>query len=112
MEELIEEAKKGNKDAFTNLVIDIENDLYKIAKTRISNESDIDDAVQETMIEAYKNIRKLRETQKFKKWIITILVNKCNKIYNTGLGIFIKSEVMDKTDTDLDTVLFKMFLFC
>ena len=81
MEELIEEAKKGNKDAFTNLVIDIENDLYKIAKTRISNESDIDDAVQETMIEAYKNIRKLRENQKFKKWIITILVNKCNKIY-------------------------------
>ena len=32
MEELIEEAKKGNKDAFTNLVIDIENDLYPLVE--------------------------------------------------------------------------------
>ena len=97
MEELIEEAKKGNKDAFTNLVIGIENDLYKIAKTRISNEADIDDAVQETIIEAYKNIRKLKEPQKFKKWIITILVNKCNKIYKRK---YKKDISMDEYDLD------------
>ena len=81
MEELIEKAKNGNKDAFTSLIMSVGNDLYKIARTRISNESDIDDAIQETMIEAYRNIKKLREPQKFQKWIITILVNKCNKIY-------------------------------
>ena len=39
--------------------------------------------------------------------------NRCGKYPGFPLkGIFIKSEVMDKTDTDLDTVLFKMFLFC
>ena len=86
MEELIEKAKKGDRDAFTKLIMDVENDLYKIAKTRITNEADIEDAIQETMIESYKSIKKLREPKKFKRWLITILINKCNRIYR-GAGI-------------------------
>lgn len=81
MEELIEKVKKGDVDAFTQLIMSLDNELYKIAKTRITNEADIEDAIQETLIEVYKSIKKLREAQKFKKWIITILINKCNKIY-------------------------------
>ncbi len=97
MDELIEEAKNGNKEAFTSLIMEIENDLYKIAKTRISNEADIDDVIQETMIEAYRNIRKLREPKKFKKWVITILVNKCNRIYKRK---YKKDVSIDEYDLD------------
>ena len=50
LEELIKEAQNGNKDAFTKIIKQINEDLYKIARTRISNEADIDDAIQETMI--------------------------------------------------------------
>ena len=81
MEELILCAKNGDENAFTELILLISDDLYKIAKTRISNEADISDAVQETMIETYKSIRKLNDIKKFKKWIIKILINKCNRIY-------------------------------
>lgn len=81
MEELIIKAQKGDIDAFTQIVLNIESDLYKIAKTRISNETDIQDAIQETMIEAYKSIKKLKDPNKFKKWMIKILINKCNRIY-------------------------------
>ena len=59
----------------------ISDDLYKIAKSRITNETDIEDAIQETMIETYKSIKKLKDPNKFKKWIIKILINKCNRIY-------------------------------
>ena len=45
------------------------------------NEDDINEAVQETMIEAYKEIKKLKYNQYFKTWIIKILINKCNKQY-------------------------------
>ena len=113
MEELIEKAKRGNKDAFTSLIMGIENDLYKIAKTRINNEADIDDAIQETMIEAYKKIKKLRQPQKLKKWVITILVNKCNKIYRKkykkdvsieeyDLDKYIVSNNYSRVDDDLN----------
>lgn len=81
MEELITRAKNGNKQAFSDLFFAINDDLYKIAKTRISNEDDIDDAIQETMIEVYKSVHKLKDNEKFKKWVIKILINKCNRIY-------------------------------
>lgn len=80
-EQLIEKAQKGDKQAFTDLVLGIKIELYKIAKSRITNESDIDDAIQETMIELFKSIKKLRNPKKFKMWAIKILINKCNKIY-------------------------------
>lgn len=81
MEELIKKAQKGDKNAFTDIILQIRNDLYKIAKTRISSDDDIEDLIQETMIETYKHIKKLREPEKFKMWVIKILVNKCNKLY-------------------------------
>jgi len=81
VEELIRMAQNGDEIAFTNLIMLINDDLYKIAKSRITNETDIEDAIQETMIETYKSIKKLNEPRKFKKWIIKILINKCNRIY-------------------------------
>lgn len=59
MEELILSTQNVNEEAFTKLILSINDDLYKIAKTRISNEDDIADAVQETMIETYKSIKNL-----------------------------------------------------
>ena len=81
MDELILMAQAGDEEAFTNMILYIKDDLYKIAKTRIANETDIEDAIQETMIETYKSIKKLNDPNKFKKWVIKILINKCNRIY-------------------------------
>ncbi|MCI9286472.1 MAG: sigma-70 family RNA polymerase sigma factor [Clostridia bacterium] len=81
MEELIKKAKNGNQEAFSDLIRNIQNDLLKIAKMRLSCEDDIQEAVQETIIEAYKSIKKLKHDQYFKTWIIKILINKCNKMY-------------------------------
>ena len=81
MEELIKQAKCGNEKAFIELIDSIKIDLYKIARTRLMVNDDIEDAVQETMIEAFKSLKMLRNNNLFKKWIIKILINKCNKIY-------------------------------
>ena len=50
MDELVKRAQQGNKEAFTELILLLKADLYKIAKTRIKNDEDIYDAIQETMI--------------------------------------------------------------
>ena len=54
MEELIEKAKNDDKRAFSELIIAIEKELYLIAKTRLSNDDDIGDAIQETIYKSYK----------------------------------------------------------
>ena len=81
MEELINQAKCGNEKAFIELIDNIKIDLYKIARTRLIVNDDIEDAVQETMIEAFNSLKTLRNNNLFKKWNIKILINKCNKIY-------------------------------
>lgn len=66
LDELILMAQAGDEDAFTKMILYIKDDLYKIAKTRIANETDIEDAIQETMIETYKSIKRLKDPNKFK----------------------------------------------
>lgn len=81
MEELIEKAKKGDKEAFTNLVLRNQGKLYKIAKTRLKNEADIEDVIQETMLILYTKLLKLKENAKFEIWLYRILINQCNSKY-------------------------------
>lgn len=82
MEELVEKSKKGDNQAFSELIISMENELYKIARIRLRNEEDIKEAVQETIIKAYSSLKKLRNSKFFKTWIIRILINECNNIYS------------------------------
>lgn len=81
MDELVKRAQQGDKEAFTELILLLKADLYKIAKTRIKNDEDIYDVIQETMIIAFKSIRKLKKAESFKPWIIKILINTSNNLY-------------------------------
>ena len=81
MEELIEKAKVGDKQAFENLILLLQDDLYRIAETRLNNKDDIYDAIQETIITAFESIKNLRKIQHFKTWLIRILINESNNIY-------------------------------
>lgn len=56
-------------------------ELYKIAKARLKIDEDVFDAIQETMIVTFKNIKKLKEPSSFKSWLIKILISKSNDIY-------------------------------
>ena len=84
MKEVIRNLKAGDEKAFKELTLSIKNDLYRIARTRLKNEEDINDAIQNTMIITYNNINKIRSEDSFKYWMIKVLINECNKIYNTN----------------------------
>lgn len=81
LEELVNEVKAGNKEAFSELIKYVEHDLYNIAKSRLSNLHDAQDAIQNTLTAAFTNIDKLEDPKLFKPWIIKILKNACYKFY-------------------------------
>ncbi len=81
MEELVEKAKRNDEQAFNELIISIQEEMYLIAKSKLRNEDDIADAIQEAILLCYKNIKKLRNNKSFKTWLIKILINECNNIY-------------------------------
>lgn len=78
---LVNNAIKGDKEAFSNIIKECEVELYCIAKARLYNETDVEDAIQETIIHAFKSIKKLKNSKFFKTWLIKILINNCNIIY-------------------------------
>lgn len=81
MEELIERAKNKDNQAFDELILNLEKEMYFIARSRLNNDDDIADVMQETIIKCLENIHKLRDASFFKTWIIRILINECNKHY-------------------------------
>lgn len=93
MEEFIKKAKNGDITAYTELIKKIEKDLYRIAYIKIKNNDDINDAIQNTMIIMFKNIKKLKEDKYFKTWIIKILINECNKIIKENSR---RNKIMEK----------------
>lgn len=114
VEELIEKAKNEDGEAFTQLILQIEKDLYCIAKTRIANENDIDDILQETMLMAYLNLKKLKNNAFFKTWIIRILMNNCHKFYkrkkHQSLEENEKVEEFGSSEMDLSNIEFENFI--
>lgn len=81
LEDLVVEAKAGNKDAFSKLISYVHNDLYNIARSRLRNEDDCQDIVQDTILHAYVKLNTMKDYTHFKNWIVKILINRCNKFY-------------------------------
>lgn len=97
MELMIKRAQKGDKEAFIKLMEKYTQDMYKVAKSRLNSEEDIGDAIQETILSAYKNICVLKNTNYFKTWLIRILINKCNDIIANNKNIVYVEEYYENS---------------
>lgn len=84
IEELVMQSKNGSKESYSELIVLIQQDLFRVAMSRLGNEENVKDAIQNTIFSAYLNIKKLRNNAYFKTWITKILINECNRIYKNS----------------------------
>lgn len=80
MRALVKQALRGNKDAFVELIQQNTQDMYKVARSILTNEEDIADAIQETILTCYEKLKTLQQPKYFKTWLTRILINQCNDI--------------------------------
>ena len=73
----VKKAKRGDASAFAGLYQQVYADLYRFALYTLKNKTDAEDAVSETVTEAFASIGRLRKTESFKAWIFRILYYKC-----------------------------------
>ncbi len=66
--------------------------MYRIAKAMLRDETNIEDAIQTTILKAYENIKKLKKEEFFQTWLIRILMNECNNIIRTYKKIIVTEE--------------------
>lgn len=82
VDELIEEAKAGDHDAFEELVRQTYTDTYTLAFRLVGDEEDARDVVQETYLRAHKGLKRFRGDAQFSTWLHRITAN----CANTHLG--------------------------
>ena len=58
-------------------VLDMQSQLYAVARTVMRSDFDAADAMQEAMLSGWKHRRGLKDEAKFRPWLMRILVNKC-----------------------------------
>lgn len=85
----------------------MQKDLYKIGKTRLNDDNDIADAIQDTMIIVFKKLKKLKDNSKFKSWVIKIFINECNKVYKKKFKKekLLKKIALEKTENVVNTYI-------
>src|SRR5215470_3464841 len=72
---LIQRVRNGEHELFYQLVQPYERRLYATAYSILRNESDAEDAAQEAVLKAFKNLRQFRGESRFSTWLIQITVN-------------------------------------
>ncbi len=72
-----EKLRKGDKNAFEQLVREKQNRIYAVCLNMLKNTHDAQDAAQDTFIKAYKNIALFRGDAGLDTWLTKIAVNTC-----------------------------------
>ncbi len=74
---LLRKAQAGNKEAFGELVLRYQKQIYRLAYKILSNTSDAADIAQESFLKAYRNLQNLKNPNKFAQWLMRIATNEC-----------------------------------
>jgi RNA polymerase sigma-70 factor (ECF subfamily) len=74
---LVGRAQAGDEAAFTLLVNQRQNQLYRMAWSILRNDADALDAAQDTCIKAWRELPRLRDPDRFDAWLMRSLVNRC-----------------------------------
>ncbi len=73
--ELIARIVGGERELFHELVRPYEHSVYLATYSILQKEEDAEDAAQEAVLKALKNIDKFRAESKFSTWLISIAIN-------------------------------------
>ena len=83
------------RETFSNLILDSESTLYRVAMSMLRNEKDCEDAVQTAVLTAFEKLGTLKHEEYFKTWLVRILINVCNKQLKSS------AKTIELHDTDI-----------
>ena len=75
--DLVERARRGDREAFAVLVHQVSDSLYSVAYRILRDTGLAEDALQNALVLAWRRLPKLREPERFEAWIHRILVHAC-----------------------------------
>jgi RNA polymerase sigma-70 factor (ECF subfamily) len=74
---IVDRAKRGDKEAFTTLVVRHGDRLFSVAYRILRDASRAEDAVQQAFLIAWRELPRLRDESRLEAWLFKLLVNVC-----------------------------------
>lgn len=96
---LVERAQSGDEKAFAELVTDAHRRMWAVAISITGDAHDAEDAVQNALISAWKNIGKFRPEARFSTWIYRIASNAALQVVRARKAVPDEDAGVDEVDT-------------
>ncbi len=96
---LVSKSKNGDGEAFTTLIINIKEQLYKIIYVVVQNQEDTIEVLDEVIYKAYINLKNLEHNEFFKTWITRIAINESKNYIKKNSRILYIEEFEKRTET-------------
>lgn len=78
--ELVDRARRGDREAFGVLAAGAIDRLYAIARLILRDTELAEDATQDALVHAWRNLPTLRDIERFDAWLHRLLVRSCSDI--------------------------------
>ena len=75
--DIVEAARDGDKDAYADLVRSRAGRLFAIAQRILRDRDRVEDALQEAMVVAWRDLPSLRDPERFDAWLHRLVVRAC-----------------------------------
>jgi RNA polymerase sigma-70 factor (ECF subfamily) len=75
--EAVEACRRGEREAFDQLVVRYQRDIYRLCYRYVNNHEDANDLTQEAFLRAWRAIGRFRGQSAFATWLYRIAVNAC-----------------------------------
>ncbi len=95
MNELVNQAKRGDPDAFTELMRSQMQNMYKAARAILNRDEDVADAISDTILACWEHLGSLKQAGYFRTWMTRILINKCYEQIRKNKPVSVQDQVPD-----------------
>jgi RNA polymerase sigma factor (sigma-70 family) len=92
--ELVTLARAGDKEAFGELLARYQSMALRIAQGMVRQEEVARELVQEAWLAAYLSLHQLRDGERFRSWLYSIVLNVCRSYVRDQKGTTLSLEVL------------------
>lgn len=88
----LEQARKGDKDAFGQLIDAYQIPVYNLAYRMLNDSGEAEEAAQEAFIRAYTRLESYNPDHKFSTWLLSITSNYCIDLLRKRRAVFLSID--------------------
>ncbi len=78
--ELVNKARRGDREAFGQLVVRHQRQVYHMVLRMLRNREDAEDIAQDAFVSAFEKLGDFRGKSSFRTWVITIALNRARNL--------------------------------